>query len=377
MALWGTLDQANNSPKYKGVIAGPKAYVAKYDHVGAASKIVFPSNSTSSGYNNSDILVVNSNFTTYSNATFALVTNATGYIQSVQKITPGSFSSNTTASNIAFSITNSSYGTATGNTTVTAFTATVDQRVAGIEMYGNTTANGAFVNNQINGVFGVDATETKVTSRGYHQGWVRRIAGEGPVTAATATGGVNIANGETVTLSNGSATGLLTLTTNATGNIASVTITTGGVFDVNTNVVAGFNRQKHVANSGVAINYTGTATGYSNTDVVTVANGITNATATVATNTTGGSLTFTITNVGLFSNTAANNSVVVTIANSTGGASAGSGATFTTANLVASTGGSVTINTLGGRSGRIQYETLVAIGITSENTADNTVFPNS
>jgi hypothetical protein len=376
MALWGNLDQANNSPKYKGVLAGPKAYVAKYDHVGGASKIVFPSNSTSSGYNNSDILVVNSNFTTYSNATFALVTNATGYIQSVQKITPGSFSSNTTGSNLAFSITNSSYGTASGNTTTTAFTATTEQRVAGIEVYGNTTP-AAFVNGIAVGVFGVDHTETNVTSRGYSQGWVKRTVGLGPVTAATGTGGLNIANGETVTLSNGSSTGLLTLTTNATGNIASVTITTGGLFDVNTNVVAGFNRQKHVANSGVAINYTGTATGYSNTDVVTVSNGIVNATANVTTNASGGSLTFAITNVGLFSNTAANNSVVIAIANSTGGASAGSGATFTTANLVASTGGSVTINTLGGRSGRINYETLVAIHIASENTSDNAEFPNS
>jgi len=373
MALWGNLDQANNAPKYKGVEAAP-IYAVKYNHVGPASKIVFPSGAS---YNNTDILVVNAGTSaTYSNATFALFTNTSGFIQAVSKITPGSFSSNTVAGVLGFAITNTSYGSATGNTTVTGFTATVDQRLSGIEMYGNTTVS-AFVNNEAVGVFGVDHTETSVTSRGYHQGWVKRTVGEGPVTAVSDGGGSNIANGETITLSNGSSLGLLTITSNATGNISSVAITKGGIFDVNTNVVVAFNREKHVANSGVAINYTGTATGYNNTDVVTVANGITNATASVSTNATGGSLTFTITNVGLFSNTAANNSVAITIANSTGGASLGTGATFTTANLVSSTGGSVTVNTLGGRAGRINYETLVCVHMASENSADNTQFPNS
>jgi hypothetical protein len=375
MPLWGNLDQANNAPKFKGVLAGTVNYDRNYNHAGPASKVVFPSGA---GYNNTDILVVNAGTsTTYSNAAYALSTNATGYIQSVGKITPGSFSSNTVAGVLSFSITNSSYGTASGNTTVTGFTATVDQRVSGAELYGNATP-GAFINGVAFGVFGVSANEVSNTtySRKIQQGWVLRKVGEGPVTSATATAGVSFANGETVALSNGSVKGVLTLVTNATSNLVSATITSGGLFDVNTNVVVAFNREKHVANSGVAINYTGTATGYNNTDVVTVANGITNATASVSTNATGGSLTFTITNVGLFSNTAANNSVVITIANSTGGASLGTGATFTTANLVTSTGGSVTVNTLGGRAGRIQHETLAFVHMASENNADTFAYPN-
>ena len=31
MALWGNLDSANNAPKYKGVLAGPKNYSAKLE----------------------------------------------------------------------------------------------------------------------------------------------------------------------------------------------------------------------------------------------------------------------------------------------------------------------------------------------------------
>jgi hypothetical protein len=257
--------------------------------------------------------------------------------------------------------------------------------VAGTNAYGNAmfsnTTPGAFTHhkNMATGLFGVDQTEAQVKGRGVTPGWVQVRFGEGPVTAVVATGGSNIANGETITLSNGSSNGILTITSNATGNIASVVITNGGVFLTNTAVVVGFNRSKHVANSGVAINYTGTATGYSNTDVVTVSNGTTNATASVTTNATGGALTFTITNVGLFANTAANGSVVIAVANSTGGASAGSGATFTTANLVSSTGGTVTISSLGGRAGRIQYENLAVVRSMSNAEADfeDTVFPDA
>jgi hypothetical protein len=233
------------------------------------------------------------------------------------------------------------------------------------------------VNNLVVGILGVSANEAANTSRGYSQGWVRRTVGEGPVNSVTVSGGSNIANGETVSLSNGSAVGLLTLTSNATGNIASAVITNGGVFATNTHVVAGFNRETHVSNSGTTINYTGTATGYSNTDLVRVSNAIINATASVSTNATGGTLTFAITNVGLFSNTTSNTQVVIAVTNATGGVSGGSGATFTSANLVPSTGGTVSINTLGGRSGRVNYETLVAIKIASDNTGDNTQFPGS
>lgn len=259
-----------------------------------------------------------------------------------------------------------------------------------IQMFNNATP-GAFRSGVAVGVFGVSATEqannkTNAKEHGAHAGWNIRYAGTGPVVGFTVTGaGSGFANGETINVSNGTSNATGTITSNATGNMVSVAVTSGGAGFTNTAMaVIGFNRERKVTE----IKYTGTATGYNNTDVITVSNGSINATATVSTNATGGTLTFTITNPGLFSNTAANNSAVVTIANSTGGASGGSGATFS-ANLASSTGGTVTI-TLGGRAGRVTYETLVAMGSLGAQTAaygtpatandastDNTYFPGT
>ena len=261
---------------------------------------------------------------------------------------------------------------------------------ADVNLFSNVTS-GAFITGVATGVFGVSATEQANNrlndgERGAHAGWNFRRAGTGPVLSFSVSGaGSNFANGETIIVSNGTSNATGVITTNATSNMVSVAVTAGGSGFTNASeAVIGFARQRHVDE----IKYTGTATGYANTDVVTMANGISNGTATVATNATGGSLTFTITNPGLFSNTAANGSVVVTIANSTGGASGGSGATFS-ANLVASTGGTVTV-TLGGRAGRVHHETLVAMGSLGAQTAaygtpatandaasDNTYFPGT
>jgi len=238
-----------------------------------------------------------------------------------------------------------------------------------IQMFNNATP-GAFMGGVAVGVFGVSATEmsnnvTNNKESGAHAGWSLRRAGTGPVVSFAVTGaGSGFANGETINVSNGTSNAVGTITSNATGNMVSVAVTSGGAGFTNTAMAAiGFNREQHVDE----IVYTGTATGYSNTDLITASNGAVNATATVSTNATGGTLTFTITNPGLFSNTAANNTVVVTIANSTGGASGGSGATFS-ANLATSTGGTVTI-ALGGRAGRVHHETLVAMGSLGAQTA--------
>ena len=86
---------------------------------------------------------------------------------------------------------------------------------------------------------------------------------------------------------------------------------------------------------------------YSNTDTVVVYGGTVNASATVSTNSTGGILNVVLTNPGSgFSNVS---SASVRVANSTLGNSAGSNATFSVG--------------LGGRAGRRNYETLVAIKI--------------
>lgn len=246
----------------------------------------------------------------------------------------------------------------------------------GNNFFSNTTPN-ALVNNEVVGLFGVDQTEATVKGRGVTPGWVIVRTGTGPITAMTATSGSGFANGDTITVSNGSANATATLTTNATGNLVSVAIPSTGLGSGYVNasvVVTGFNREKHVT----SIAYTGTATGYSNTDVVTVSNAIINAIATVSTNATGGTLTFTITNPGTVANTTANNQLVVTIANSTGGASGGSGATFT-ANATPSSGGTLGGITVGGQSGRVQYENIAVVRSMANSDADaeDTVFPDS
>jgi hypothetical protein len=105
-----------------------------------------------------------------------------------------------------------------------------------------------------------------------------------------------------------------------------------------------------------SISYSGTANGYNNTDVITVASPAAggNTTATISTNATGGALAITITTAG-YGFTAVNATPNVSIANSTGGASAGDGATFTAI--------------AGGKAGRVFYETLVAMGSLGAQTA--------
>lgn len=139
---------------------------------------------------------------------------------------------------------------------------------------------------------------------------------------------------------------------------------------------AGWQLRKVGTGSITALSYTGTATGYSNTDVITVASPAAggNATGTVSTNASGGALVLEITVPG-YGFTAVNATPNVSIANSTGGATGGSGATFRA--------------TAGGKAGRVTYETLVAMGSLGAQSApygtaalvadasDDTVLPDS
>lgn len=110
--------------------------------------------------------------------------------------------------------------------------------------------------------------------------------------------------------------------------------------------------------TGPVASFTITAggTGFSNTDTFKVAvsgTGSVNATGTVSTNATGGITALTITTGGKgFSNAS---SATLTFANSTAGASAGSGQTI--------------VPVLGGRAGRLHYECLVAGSITGSPPA--------
>lgn len=230
-------------------------------------------------------------------------------------------------------------------------------------LYNNTTPN-AIIPKEVVGVFGVDITEeannNADTSRAQHAGWQLRTVLTGDITAINVTGaGSGFANGETVQIGNGTMVALGKITTNATANMVSVTVVQSGAGWVNATMAnSAFWREKSLRNITVG----GTPTGYSNTDTIVASNGTVNATASIVTNATGGFATgnVTITNVGLWANNKANADVTFTVVAANGAASAGSGATFT-ANIAASTGGSVSV-TVSPRAGRIQYETLVAMG---------------
>src|SRR6266566_6446860 len=100
---------------------------------------------------------------------------------------------------------------------------------------------------------------------------------------------------------------------------------------------------KHLA----TLTVTGSTTGFSNTDVINVTpaaagQGTRKATASISTNSIGGFVNsgITITSIGLFANAETNATVVISVANSTGGVSGGSGQTF--AQTIAGTTGEAT-----------------------------------
>lgn len=222
-------------------------------------------------------------------------------------------------------------------------------------LYANVTHN-AFISHETVGVFGVTPAKMANTSsegpKATSPGWNIRRAGQGPVVSVTATGGTGFANGETATISGGTSNATITLTSNATGNLASGAVSSGGLFTNTGEASVAFNREKHL--TGITVG--GTPTGYSNTDTIVASNGSVNATATVITNSSGGFVTanVTITNVGLWPNATTNSQVTFVVLANTGANSAGSGATFA-AGLANSSGGTVT-PTLGGRAGRVHYE---------------------
>lgn len=200
--------------------------------------------------------------------------------------------------------------------------------------------------------------------------------------------GAGFTNGDIVTFSNGQANAVGTITANATGNITSIAITRAGRGFSNTlNTVVSFQSATggRAGNGIVSASASPGGTGYNNTDVITFSNGVTNATATPTTNSTGGITSIAITAAGRgFLNAT---SVAVSVTNATGGATGGSGATITptltttTVTFTVGTGsGSTLAAVLGGRAGRVQYETLVAMkGITGPAvaSANSSYLPSS
>jgi hypothetical protein len=238
----------------------------------------------------------------------------------------------------------------------------------------NNVSSGAFITGATVGVFGVSAAEVANNNTNTamehvtHAGWNVRRAGTGPVVGITITANHGpFKNGETFSVSNGTINAVVNAVTNATGNLVSFTISNQGYGFVNAGSVVIYpNRTKWLS----AITVSGTANGYSNTDVIVASNGTVNATATISTNTTGGFVTgnVTITNIGMWANTANNNTVVFAVLDANGAPTTGNGASFT-ATLANSAVTPTLAAVLGGRAGRVHYETLVAMGSLGAQTA--------
>lgn len=122
---------------------------------------------------------------------------------------------------------------------------------------------------------------------------------------------------------------------------------------------AGWVLRKAYTGPIVSVGITAGGSGYDNTDVMTVASPQPggNATVAITTNATGGVTALTLTNSGS-GFLAVNSTSLISIANSTGGATGGSSGSFTA--------------TAGGRAGRVHTETLVAMGSLGSNTTSAT-----
>lgn len=217
------------------------------------------------------------------------------------------------------------------------------------------------------------ANTTGEAAKVHGSGWALRCNFEGPITGLAAANGSGFSNGDTVTVTGGTTNSTVALTTNATGNLVSAVVTSAGLFPNTSAVSVSFTREKHVANLNFSNSTVLTGVGNSNTINVLISanstdiipNGV-NAVGTFTSNSTGGitnsltqAITWSAANSGTFSNAATNTAVIVTFTNANGTVVGG---TFTaTANLVTSTGGSVTVSSLGGRAGRVTYEMLAVM----------------
>lgn len=249
-------------------------------------------------------------------------------------------------------------------------------------LYGNTTAD-AFITGKTVGVFGVDSTEIKIgelylgavaanspgTGGSYAPGEILTITSTGATSTAAATVSVTTtkvrtvailaghlgsgyANGDTVTCNSGVMTtnAVFTVTTGASNtSIASLALTTNGVFLTNP-VLA-------------------------NTDLLNVVVANTSANGAQAV------VTMRINSLSVAAK--GDYSVVPTEANNNAlsGSASGTGATaaFTWATGskgVTHTGWVLRTVGSGGRAGRVQTETLVAGGITTDGS-DDTIFPDA
>ena len=221
--------------------------------------------------------------------------------------------------------------------------------------------------------FGVDVTEAQVAPRkGIHAGWVKVTPGvSGIASANVVAAGSGYTNGTPLVFTGNTigAIPVAQIITNNTGNVASIVVVTPGAYQNNAPPTVTIANTGRVNN--VTINNGGT--GYSNTNRVVIVGDGSGAAATLTTNGSGGITAITVTSGGLGYDAVPQVSVVGTQS----GEPAGTGANLT-AVLLKGSGANLTINlAIGGRTNRVQYETLVAASSVAGSDSDDTFFPNS
>jgi hypothetical protein len=310
------------------------------------------SGGTALGYNNNDIITVKSATT---NATVTFTTNSTGGSLTFTIANTGAgfaLSGTIPVSNIA--ITNSTGGTAAGNTNVTYLVANVTSATAFYTANDLITYTVATGNTAISGL-----TSSTTYYVEFANGTVVALKTSSTGPRIALTNGLNetghTLQGQTATAimycdnqivygsgtqlndsANGYANGeYIRVGANTTSNIRKVANNVNATaLIVDLPFSTSFTSTGSVSNIALS---GATALGYNNNDIITIKSpivGSTNATVTFTTNSTGGSLTFTISNTGsgfLLGNVPVSN---IAITNATGGTAAGnSTATYLVANV--------------------------------------------
>ncbi len=213
-------------------------------------------------------------------------------------------------------------------------------------LFNNTTVD-AIREGQAIGLFGANVAETSANKKIPHPGWHLVRQGTGSVDSViVANGGTGYGNLATGSISGGTDAATLVVTTNGSGAITSVTFTERGGGFTNASTVT------YPANA-VATFTIGGGAGYANGETVLVSNGVVNAHGTVVTDANGKITSIALESAGRGFSTANDATVTITTANGTNG-------NVSVATISGGSGASFTVK-LGGRAGRVHYETLVAM----------------
>lgn len=356
-----------------------------------------------SGYTNGGVIVFSG--TGETNGYGVLTTNSTGGVTAVTITVSGLFTNvgSVTVSNpngaisvnSTFSVANAGAGYHTGdiitfsNGTVNAIGTIGANATSNVANVTITNAGAGFTSN-------TNTVQTILCANG-------SPTGNGLISITSTSNGLGYSNTDTIVASNATLNAVFSITTNSIGGItANALVNCGSGFTGPTNTVITIVSNNEVATGNGLLSVTvGTgqtnSPSWTNGDVVTFSNATVNATGNIQTNSTGYISSIVVTAVGRGFTGASN--TVQTFANSTGGTTGigntatanltpvfAAAATFTltfdkanfSPTIDSGTSANVTV-TLGGRAGRIQYETLVAMGtiVANTSTGNQQIFPYS